>query len=254
VKTVAYTASAVAGATGYSWTLPSGFTLVSGQGTTIATIRTPATFTSAELKVSATSSCGASAPASVILTGAPGDLSAQIAGPAQVVTGSVNVYSLPSNLGLTNYSWVADGSSVVGGWGTNSASIRAGAINGYVKVTVKNACGTAPVARKSFTVQGAALKGFSSNNEIDLTAYSLRAFPNPVHDVATVVFSAQNKDERYELRVVDIYGQVLVTRRGVTNAGVNTMQIPLGKYAKGIYMVNLITRDKTRSVKLFKNN
>ncbi|HTE29301.1 MAG TPA: T9SS type A sorting domain-containing protein, partial [Chryseolinea sp.] len=142
-----------------------------------------------------------------------------------------------------------------GGWGTNSASIRAGAINGYVKVTVKNACGTAPVARKYFTVSSSALTVNSSSSVIDnLSAFSFRAYPNPVQDLATVVFNASVKDARYELRVVDIYGQVLITRKGLTNAGVNTMQIHLGKYAKGIYMINLLTKDKIRSTKLFKSN
>ncbi len=254
VKTLSYTASAVAGATSYNWAVPPGFTLLSGQGTASVSIKTPATFTTAALKVSATTSCGTSPQTNLNLSGAPGDLSAQITGPSQVVTGSVNVYSLPSNLGLTYFSWVADGSSVVGGWGTNNASIKAGAINGYVRATVRNACGTAPVARKFFTVQSAALKVNSANREVDLSGFSFRAYPNPVQDVATVVFDATVKDMRYELRVVDIYGQVLIAKKGVTNAGVNTVQIHLGKYAKGIYMVTLVTGNKIRSQKLFKSN
>ncbi|HTE29302.1 MAG TPA: zinc-dependent metalloprotease family protein [Chryseolinea sp.] len=254
IKVANFNASLVAGATSYNWTVPSGFRLLSVQGDISAAIVTPPSFTTAVLKVSATSSCGTSPQTSLTLTGAPGDLSAQITGPSEVVTGSVNVYSLPSNLGLSYYSWLADGSSVVGGWGTNSASIKAGAINGYVKVTVKNACGTAPVAHKYFSIQSAALKVNSANSEIDLSASSFRAYPNPVQDLATVVFNAEKKDAQYELRVIDIYGQVLIAKKGMTNPGVNTMQIRLGRYAKGIYMVTLVMDNKIRSQKLFKSN
>ena len=254
-KTVTYTVSDVPGAFFYLWTVPPEFTVVGCVDMPTVTLISPALFTTAELKIQvSTGACGTSFPTTLTLTGAPGDLSEQITGPSQVITGSTNVYSLPSNLGLNYFSWVADGGSVVGGWGTNNASIRAGAISGYVRATVRNACGTAPVARKFFTVQSAALKVNSANSEVDLSGFSFRAYPNPVQDLATVVFDATVKDMRYELRVVDIYGQVLVAKKGVTNAGVNTVQIHLGKYAKGIYMVNLITKNRIRSTKLFKSN
>ena len=75
-KIIEYTAGSVGGlATTYNWTVPSGFTILSGQGTYTVSVKTPAIFTSAQLKVSATSSCGTSSQTSITLVGAPGDLS-----------------------------------------------------------------------------------------------------------------------------------------------------------------------------------
>ena len=148
-KTVSYTASATPSATSYQWTLPIGFTLVSGQGTQTVTIKSPSIFDSGALHVAAIGSCGTSPARSLMLHGAPADFSAQMTGPTQVYTGSTNVYSIPAVPG-SNYIWFADGGSVVGGWGTNSASIKAGGINGFVRIQVSNNCGST-VSKKAFT-------------------------------------------------------------------------------------------------------
>ncbi len=150
VQTVTYTASEVPGATGYGWSLPPGFTVVSWEGGRTITIKSPAVFTKGNLIVATYSSCPTSSEKSITITGTLGDLSDSMTGPTQVLPGSTNVYSLPSIPGVS-YTWMADGGSVIGGWGSNTVSVKAGSINGYVKATLKNTCGTGPVAKKFFT-------------------------------------------------------------------------------------------------------
>ncbi len=76
--------------------------------------------------------------------------SAEMTGPAQVFTGSTNVYSIPAGQQDQIINGWADGGSVVGGWGTKSVSIKAGNISGFVRVQASNNCGTT-ISKKAFT-------------------------------------------------------------------------------------------------------
>jgi hypothetical protein len=235
-KEFTYSIAAVARAASYEWEIPAGFTLVSGQGTTTITIRTPATFTTGEIKVRAANQCEKSSYTSLIVSGVPGS-AGEITGPSEVVAGSENVYSVPSTAGVT-YTWSAEGATVVDGANTNTATIKAGNTNGYVSATLSNACGAGPVAKKNFTVTGV----------------SFNVYPNPSRSLVTVAFSALERDVRFDVKVIDMYGQVLMRKSGVTIAGLNTLQLNLAGYTSGIYMVTLTKNDHTSTEKIFKGN
>lgn len=105
--TATYTISSVVGATGYTWTVPSGSTITSGQGTTSINV----TFgsTSGNISVTADNNCGSSSATtySVTISSAPSvtantTASAVCAGTSITLTGS----------GATSYTWsngVTDG-------------------------------------------------------------------------------------------------------------------------------------------------
>lgn len=146
-----YSISTVSGATSYTWTVPSGSSVTSGQGTTSATVTYGAT--SGNVTVTATNACGTSASSTSAITvntipSAPGSIS----GSATVCSGSTgNVYTISSVAGATNYTWtVPAGSTITSGQGTTSATVTFGATPGNVTVTASNSCGTS--ASTSFAV------------------------------------------------------------------------------------------------------
>ena len=63
----AYSIAAISGATSYTWTIPSGVTLVSGQGTTSVLVNFNATAANRSLKVVANNACGAGASKTLVV-------------------------------------------------------------------------------------------------------------------------------------------------------------------------------------------
>lgn len=152
-----YSISAVAGATSYSWTVPAGTTLTSGQGTTSATVSSGST--SGNVEVTASNACGASASSMIALTvntapAAPGTIS----GSSVVCSSSTgNTYSIAAVPGATSYSWtVPAGSTITAGQGTTSATVTFGSTSGNVTVSASNACGSSATASTSITLTSAA--------------------------------------------------------------------------------------------------
>ena len=140
---VVYTIAPVANATSYKWTVPTGGSITTGQGTTSATI----TFgnNSGSVSVAASNGCGTSGAqtlAVTIITVAPAT-PGPITGPA-VVCGSQTgvVYSIAAVSGATNYTWnVPAGATITAGQGTPSITVSYGSTGGNLTVTANNACG-----------------------------------------------------------------------------------------------------------------
>lgn len=148
-----YSISAVAGASSYTWTVPAGATITSGQGTVSATITLGTT--SGNITVTATNACGTSSTSTLVLTVnttpvTPG----VIAGAITACSGSTgNIYSIAAVPGATSYTWVVPaGSSITAGQGTNSATVTFGPTSGNITVTASNSCGTSTASIKAITI------------------------------------------------------------------------------------------------------
>lgn len=127
----------------FTWTVPAGSTITSGQGTNSITVLVGNT--SGDITVTAANSCGTS-PAqtkAIQVTNAPAQ-PGTITGMAAPCEGSSQVYSVPAVSGLT-YTWsIASGASITAGQGTNSVTVNVGNINGNIEVVANNSCGNSP--------------------------------------------------------------------------------------------------------------
>ena len=208
---VAYSVSAVTGATGYTWTVPAGATITSGQGTSQITVN----FGTAGGNVSVRSenSCGNSAYTNLavntcIIPAAPGT----ITGNANVVQNATAVsYSISAVSGATNYNWtVPAGATIVSGQGSNNITVNFGTSGGNVSVRAENSCGN------------------SSYSNLAITTCTLPAAPGPITGSTTVVqnaaavayfISAVNGATGYIWTVPS--GATVVSGQGTTNITVN---------------------------------
>ncbi len=163
-----YSVTPVPGATSYTWTVPSGATIASGQGTNIITVNWGAT--SGNVCVTAINSCGGSAPSCVAVTvytlpGAPGP----IVGPLNPAINSVNnSYTVAPVPGATSYTWSINpsGATIASGQGTNAILANFGpAVQTYtICVNASNICGTGPttcLAVTTITCPGVTLDQFA---------------------------------------------------------------------------------------------
>lgn len=145
-----YSIAAVPNATSYAWTLPSGWTITSGAGTTSITVSTGGGAVSGNLTVAASNSCGTSGTQSltVIANSAIPLSPATPTGPTSICDiASGLVFTVPVVANATSYNWqLPSGWNITAGSGTNEITVvlTAGAQNGdqNITVTAGNSCGT----------------------------------------------------------------------------------------------------------------
>lgn len=162
---VTYSIPAISNATSYLWTLPTGATIVSGQGTRTITVNFLSTLTatySGVISVVGKNDCGnTSATSSLTLSkvalGVPGVITAPAAPFATNVCSVVGrdtalTYSIAAVAGAVNYAWTApSNTTIVSGQGTRTITLKFNA--GYttalagdtLKVVVSSSCATAAV-------------------------------------------------------------------------------------------------------------
>jgi hypothetical protein len=146
--TVTYSVATVPGATGYTWTLPAGWT---GSSTTNS-ITATASSTSGNITVTADNGCGSSTVQTLAVTVTPDPAQpGTISGNDSICTGSSNTYSITAIPGATSYTW-----TLPGGWSgtstTNSIATTAGTNGGNVTVTANNACGSSTAQTLAITI------------------------------------------------------------------------------------------------------
>ncbi|RAU84345.1 ice-binding family protein [Pontibacter arcticus] len=139
--TATYQIPNITGATGYNWTIPTGWTLVSGQNTT--TITVTANATAGKVTVTASNACGSSAPLELLVTPlVTPPATPVISGPAEVCEGVAGfVYEVATVPGVSSYTWEAPADWTITGQGTNKISVKAGKTQGKVSVKLTNECG-----------------------------------------------------------------------------------------------------------------
>lgn len=185
---VIYSTTAVSGATTYSWTVPSGATINSGQGT--ATISVTFGSTAGNICVDASNSCSANSAICVAISvsstaptipGTPSGLNLVCSGTSGAV------YTISPVATATTYSWTMPaGGSVTAGQGSTSVTVTFGSTSGNICVTAGNACGVSLPACLTVTVDANPAVGTIGTitgstaacaNQTNAT-YSIPAVPN----------------------------------------------------------------------------
>jgi hypothetical protein len=204
VTTTAYSVTAVAGASTYTWTVPSGWTINSGQGTTAISVTSNGT-TGGVITVTPSGACGIGLP--VTKTIAVGQVQPDsISGPGPILCSpfTSTTYSITPVLGATSYVW-----TVPSGWGgistTTSITVSPTATNGNITVAAVGPCGTSAATSLALvtaspvsTINASVCQGSSasmSSTVVPVTSFTMtdipatgaptfvrslgRSFPNP---------------------------------------------------------------------------
>lgn len=143
-----YSISAVPNTTHYVWSVPTGATIVSGQGSTSISVNFGASFQGGDIIVAASNACGQSP--SIIprklfvqaLANNPGAITGQASGLCGPTTKTYSIAPVP---GATSYTWSAPaGANITNGQGTVSVTVSftAGFSFGNICVVANNACGS----------------------------------------------------------------------------------------------------------------
>lgn len=142
-STQTYSIAAVPGAETYIWTVPSGATIQSGQGTVSISVKFNALGTGNVCVKAKTGVCESAARCTSVTVGASVGAPGPVSGPASVCTSSQATYSVASVPGATSYVWtLPPGATFVGGNNTASVTVNfAGSSSGQVCVAAVSSCG-----------------------------------------------------------------------------------------------------------------
>ena len=125
----------------YTWTIPNGSTITSGQGTNSITINIGPN--SGDIQVVPSNICGNGPFSTLLIT--PQTTPAQpsaISGVSSACENTTNLSYSVSNINGVSYLWeVPNDWTIVSGQGTNSIITNAGVISGNITVTPSNICG-----------------------------------------------------------------------------------------------------------------
>jgi len=169
---VPYSITAVSGASSYNWTVPSGATIVTGQGTTSITVNVGTT-TSGNICVTAINACGTSAPSCFSIT--VGGCSGPPPQPLPITsffgcgtTASPGVdcpkyYRVTDDCNNTYFWTFPAGWTILSGQGTFQVQVQPSITSGIISVTPSNACGTGPSQTVAVTPTGSSYV-FPTNN------------------------------------------------------------------------------------------
>ncbi|MEI7725099.1 MAG: T9SS type A sorting domain-containing protein [Bacteroidota bacterium] len=120
---VAYSVPAIANATSYIWTVPTGGSIVSGNNTQAIVVNYATSAVSGNVTVKGTNVCGQGATSSLTVTINPVPVPT-ITGLGTVCSGSVNV-NYTTEPGMTGYTWtISPGGTITSGTTTNSVMVN----------------------------------------------------------------------------------------------------------------------------------
>lgn len=133
-----YTVQGVTGATNYTWSVPTGATIVDNNNTATVSFGS----TSGQLEVEPKNTCGAGTKVIVdIIVNINTEDALPIVGESSACIGKHEVYSIPVVSGATSYAWTYPGDwEVVEDENTNSIELKVGEEQGNVTVTPIGVC------------------------------------------------------------------------------------------------------------------
>ncbi len=229
-----YSIAAVSGASSYTWSAPTGTTIVSGQGTTSVTLEVSDLFSSGTLSVVSNNTCSSSLARTLVLTNTP-LTPTSITGsttPCGIVT-----YTCATVAQAISYTWtVPTGMEITAGQGTNSITVNviASAVTGNISVRASNNCragNSRNLAVNSCNISSR-MADASSIQSIEENEVEVIVFPNPTNEIINVQFSSEF-DENLKIEIINLIGQKVSEfeiLKGNTNISSTLEGIPSGIY------------------------
>jgi hypothetical protein len=217
---VTYTVPAIANATSYVWTLPSG---VTGTSTTNSiTVNYSASDVSGNITVKGRNSCGDGVVSTLAITVNPLPVNAgTITGTASVCQGQNSViYTVPAIANATAYVWTLP-SGVTGTSSTNTITVNFGssAISGNITVKGINTCGDGVAYTLPITINPLPLAPIITQSGKVLSSNA--TLGNQWYNQNNLISGATNQD--YTITAIGEY-TVKVTQKGCVSAPSNMIK------------------------------
>ncbi len=230
-----YSIPNISKATSYTWTMGPGASIVSGAGTNVVQIQFDPSYQRALLCVTADNVCTSTVPRCLWVDPLP-DPVTTVFGPSSVCAFQTGIaFSVDSIFGATNYDWHEPNTvTIVSGQGTPAITADWGDQKKTLLVRSGNACGLTE-ARKKVVKITCRVTG-------PATGPAFGIHPNPASHSATVSLRYHTAAPGM-LTVTNVLGKTMLSDHVKLGAGFNEMEIGLEGFARGVYVVTLLTGD-----------
>jgi hypothetical protein len=147
---------------------------------------------------------------------------------------------------LPQYVWTTPNGTITAGQNSNNVDVTWGTGAGNVTVRAYNTCGASSTRTQSFATAGCREESFdfAQGDGVNFIVY-----PNPAHDKATVSIYVK-ENAVFNITLTDISGRTTWSENRVGNEGVNTYDIDLTRFSKGIYMLEVKSAGDSRKTKV----
>jgi uncharacterized repeat protein (TIGR01451 family) len=229
MQNVVYSVTNVTGLT-YNWMVPSGATIVSGQGTNSIVVNFSSTLGSCntcsgpQITVSASNGCLSSPVRRLSITIYP-NKPGSITGPFNTTPNQVVTYSILPVPGATSYTWQKPaGWTIISGQGTTSIQVISGTKRGKILVKANNDCGSSGFRLKY-------VNPCYTNRIIgDDVKSTTKFYPNPTNGILNIETSKSIE----KIEILNLLGSIISTFG-------NERLLDLSSYHDGIYLIRTIT-------------
>ncbi|MFN8145193.1 MAG: choice-of-anchor V domain-containing protein [Bacteroidia bacterium] len=256
---IVYSINAVATATSYDWTVPTGLTITSNTGTSI-TVDEDTSFHGGLICVSAVNACGSSPQECKFVR--PGRiLISPIHGPHQVCVEDSSVdYAISPVTGAVSYVWTIGGGASLTSNGTTATVDFSTATMPFIllRVAVTDGCGT--VRYRSIWIHVSEHcdgdghhggdgddddgdddgddHGHEHGDRIAAGTFDYVVYPNPSSGIFQVELDMTNTMD-VNINVLDLYGKHVAERTIHMEAGRNTVSFDIPSLAPGVYFLSI---------------
>ena len=229
-----YTIAEVTNATNYSWTVPAGDTILSGQNTNYISVlwRNNA---AGNISVIAGNECGNSIPSVLqVSINLPPDTLGSISGPVKNCKSAMAIYSVAKVTNADVYLWtVPSGATITSGQNTDSIDVTWGAHAGDISVYAQNECGNTNAVVKMISVDSIPSAAGSITGK-DTVCKSQNGYSFSVDDISGALsydwtlpsgmtISTQNgKEITVDVSLTADTGTSTITVKGINECGVGT--------------------------------
>jgi hypothetical protein len=224
-----YLISAVASATSYTWTVPTGWSITAGQGTTAIMVTAGTTSENGNIAVTATNSCGTSVSSSLAVTVVT----------VQTPFISRNANNTLSSSAATGNQWYLNGILIAGATNQTYQPIQTGS---YTVSNTLNGCKSDFSAPYNFTL----------NITLNLgNGQYINVYPNPVKNQLNLNWNIVGLP-LLNIQVFDALGkQMLLIENIYTGTAIEVSQLPQAIYFIKIYDTGLKIN---HTIKILKGN
>lgn len=236
--TAVYSVEEIPGATTYTWSVPEGTIILSGQST--RTIEINWGTVAGAIHVVAGNLCGTSDPQSKYI------LSIPLPGPAEIINGADTVclnhdsfiYTTSPIPGADSYIWeLPPGAYITTGEGTDSIWVNYGpdAASGLLSVIGRNSCGNGIGFSKTVTVKPCTGVNPDQNNPL------IKIYPNPSKKILNIFIPGTEKP--LQICLINSEGKTVFTDQSDRILKDYSKSVDISGFPPGIYLFRVFDED-----------
>ncbi len=224
----------------YNWTLPTDWTLISGQTSNLISVTVGNE--TGNIEVTPSNACFTGIPQTLaVITNQIPVQPGAISGSTAPVTGTMGIYSVINTLGVS-YEWTLPTDwIIISGNASNLIVVTVGSASGNITCTPSTDCGSGIAQTLAVASHLNSINDISDNNNI-------KVYPNPASSILNI--EILNIEKNAIIQIVNAQGNIFLLLSRQCFDGKYSKSIDISNYESGIYFIQIINNGISYTKKL----